>query len=94
MASKWDRYEQTLSHTNEQRAAPEGRSSHGPGGQRHDRIHADTLIPGPLSPIAMEDDNEDVVDITAGQKMLSAVAGSILTALTSLLSSTHWSHFN
>lgn len=52
------------------------------GGQGHDRIHGDNLIPGVSSTIAMTGDNDDVeVDITAGQKMLSAMSGSLLTSL-------------
>jgi len=54
-------------------------------GQGHDRIHRDSLIPGLSATIAMEGANEedDGIDITAGQKMLSAVAGSLVTSLTS-----------
>jgi solute carrier family 25 protein 39/40 len=52
------------------------------GGQGHDRIHGDNLIPGVSSTIAMTGDNDDVeIDITAGQKMLSAMSGSLLTSL-------------
>jgi hypothetical protein len=51
-------------------------------GKGHDRIHGDNPIPGASSTIAMTRDNEDVeVDITAGQKMLSAMSGSLLTSL-------------
>jgi solute carrier family 25 protein 39/40 len=51
-------------------------------GKGHDRIHGDNLIPGVSSTIAMTGDNDDVeVDITAGQKMLSAMSGSLLTSL-------------
>jgi solute carrier family 25, member 39/40 len=52
------------------------------GGKGHDRIHGDNPIPGVSSTIAMTGDNDDVeVDITAGQKMLSAMSGSLLTSL-------------
>jgi solute carrier family 25 protein 39/40 len=52
------------------------------GGNGHDRIHGDNPIPGVSSTIAMTGDNDDIeVDITAGQKMLSAMSGSLLTSL-------------
>jgi solute carrier family 25 protein 39/40 len=52
------------------------------GGQGHDRIHGDNLVPEVSSTIAMSGDNDDVdVEITAGQKMLSAMSGSLLTSL-------------
>ena len=52
------------------------------GGHGHDRIHGDNLIPGVSSTIAMTGDNDDIeVDITAGQKMISAMSGSLLTSL-------------
>lgn len=52
------------------------------GGQGHDRIHGDNLIPAVTSTIAMTGDTEDVeIDITAGQKMLSAMSGSLLTSV-------------
>ncbi|KAE8444129.1 hypothetical protein EG329_000817 [Mollisiaceae sp. DMI_Dod_QoI] len=52
------------------------------GGQGHDRIHGDNLIPGVTETIAMSGDNDDVeIDITAGQKMISAMSGSLLTSL-------------
>ena len=51
-------------------------------GQCHDRIHGDDLVTGVSSTIAMSGDNDDVdVEITAGQKMLSAMSGSLLTSL-------------
>lgn len=53
--------------------------------QRHDRIHGDDLIPGVSSTIAMSGDMGDQddaeIDITAGQKMMSAMSGSLLTSL-------------
>ena len=52
------------------------------GGKGHDRIHGDNPIPGVSSTIAMTGDNDHIeVDITAGQKMLSAMSGSLLTSL-------------
>ncbi|KAH8680107.1 mitochondrial carrier domain-containing protein [Tricladium varicosporioides] len=52
------------------------------GGQSHDRIHRDDPVPRVASTIAMTGENEDVeIDITAGQKMLSAMSGSLLTSL-------------
>lgn len=51
-------------------------------GQSHDRIHGDDPVPGVASTIAMTGDDEDVeIHITAGQKMLSAMSGSLLTSL-------------
>lgn len=51
-------------------------------GQGHDRIHGDNPIPGEASTITMSGDNGDVeVGITAGQKMISAMSGSLLTSL-------------
>lgn len=48
----------------------------------HDRIHGDDLIPGVSATVAMTGDNEDIdIDITASQKMISAVSGSLLTSL-------------
>jgi hypothetical protein len=52
------------------------------GGKGYDRIHGDNPIPGVSSTIAMMGDNDEIeVDITAGQKMLSAMSGSLLTSL-------------
>lgn len=52
------------------------------GGQGHDRIHGDNPIPGASATIAMSGDNDDVdVEITAVQKMISAMSGSLLTSL-------------
>jgi solute carrier family 25 protein 39/40 len=56
------------------------------GGKGHDRRHGDNPIPGVSSTIAMTGDNDDIeVDITAGQKMLSAMSGSLLTSLLGIL---------
>jgi solute carrier family 25 protein 39/40 len=52
------------------------------GGQGHDSIHGDNLVPGVSSTIAMAGDNNDLeTGITAGQKMISALSGSLLTSL-------------
>lgn len=52
------------------------------GGQGHDRIHGDNPISGQAGTIAMSGDNDDVeVEITASQKMISAMSGSLLTSL-------------
>ena len=52
------------------------------GGQGHDRIHGDNPIPGAPSGIVMMGDNHDIdIEITAGQKMISAMSGSLLTSL-------------
>lgn len=76
MPAQWDR----PTHTNEELATFERDRSW--GAHRHDRIHGDDPVPGVSSTIAMSGDNEDVeVDITAGQKMVSAMSGSLLTSL-------------
>ena len=50
--------------------------------QRYNRIHGDELTTGVSRMISMSGDNGDVeIDITAGQKMLSAMSGSLLTSL-------------
>ncbi|KAK2625491.1 hypothetical protein QTJ16_004803 [Diplocarpon rosae] len=50
--------------------------------QGHDRIHGDNPVPGASSTIAMSVDNEELdIGITAGQKMISAMYGSLLTSL-------------
>ena len=59
-------------------------------GQGHDRIQGDNLIPGVSSTVAMSGDmgnnGDDVeIDITAGQKMISAMSGSLLTSLLGML---------
>ena len=77
MSSRWDNHVQEddeLATT-----CARDRSHRGKG---HDRIHGDNPIPGVSSTIAMSGDNDDVeVDITAGQKMISAMSGSLLTSL-------------
>lgn len=51
-------------------------------GQRHDRIHEinGSATTGPL-PLGGPDGDDIDVEITAGQKMLSAMSGSLLTSL-------------
>lgn len=51
-------------------------------GQRHDRVPGNDSFLGTQPPVAMSGDIEDGgVDITAGQKMISAMSGSLLTSL-------------
>ncbi len=77
MSGQWDRY----SHT-EDEPATTFESNEGFGDRGHDRIYGDNPIPRVSSTIAMTDDIEDIeVDITAEQKMLSAVSGSLFTSL-------------
>ncbi|TGO36574.1 hypothetical protein BHYA_0121g00350 [Botrytis hyacinthi] len=48
----------------------------------HVRIHGDDPIPGESGTVAMTGDNDDVdIEITASQKMISAMSGSLLTSL-------------
>ena len=55
-----------------------------PWGQRHDRI-ADSFDAGAITPMTLEKTgdlaSEPEVEISASQKMLSAVSGSLLTSL-------------
>jgi len=74
MSGHWDQD----AHSDERLATKHSRF----GGQGHDRIHGDNPIPGVSSTIAMSGDSDDVeIDITARQKMLSAMSGSLLTSL-------------
>jgi hypothetical protein len=83
MSRRWDHNAESDS---ELATALERDRSHRDAG--YDRIHGDDPIPGISSTIAMTGDVEDVeVDITAGQKMLSAMSGSLLTSLLGKLSS-------
>jgi solute carrier family 25 protein 39/40 len=76
MSGRWDRHADS---DKEIATTFEHRNFEGKG---HDRIHGDNPIPGVSSTIAMTGDNNDIeVDITAGQKMLSAMSGSLLTSL-------------
>jgi len=82
MAGHWDHSVQP----NQAATNFEGEHSH--RGQGHDRIHGDNPIPGVSTTIAMSGDNDDVeIEITAGQKMISAMSGSLLTSLLSMFSS-------
>lgn len=48
----------------------------------HDRLHGDNPIPGVSSTIAMMEDNDHVeIEITARQKAISAMSGSLFTSL-------------
>jgi len=77
MPNQWDRGPPT-----EKQTATEFAEEDYHLGQRHDRLHGDNPIPGTSSTIAMMGDNTDIdIDITAGQKMLSATTGSFLTSL-------------
>lgn len=51
------------------------------GGQRHDRILDETMPHGPPVSYASGRDDSGNIEITAGQKMLSAMSGSLLTSL-------------
>lgn len=53
-------------------------------GQGHDRIHPAEPIPTKSPTMAMSAGDLVELDITAGQKMMSAMSGSILTSLTSM----------
>jgi hypothetical protein len=79
MSNRWDQHGQA-----DEVATRFERGGH--SGQGHDRIHGDNLIPGVSSTIGMSgdmgNDMDDVeIDITAGQKMISAMSGSLLTSL-------------
>jgi hypothetical protein len=52
----------------------------GTKGQWHDRLDSMPLSAMPISPLPGRDGNGDT-EITAGQKMLSAMSGSLLTSL-------------
>lgn len=82
MSNRWDEHVHT-----EDLATPYQRDGH--KGQGHDRLHGDNPIGGVSSAVAMSGDTDDAgVDITAGQKMLSAMSGSLLTSLLGKLSTT------
>lgn len=77
MSGRWDREA-----VSDNEVATTFEKQRGFGGHGHDRIHGDNLVPGVSSTIAMTGDNGDVeVEITAGQKMISAMSGSLLTSL-------------
>ncbi|KAG9231926.1 mitochondrial carrier domain-containing protein [Amylocarpus encephaloides] len=80
MSGHWGRH----SRTNQESAAVfegfEGRNNW--DAQTHGRLHGDELVPGVAATIAMNGDIEDVdINISAGQKMLSAMSGSLLTSI-------------
>lgn len=50
-------------------------------GQRHERIPVDERIPGPPPMPSTDDDFGEEIEITTGQKMLSAMSGSLFTSL-------------
>jgi solute carrier family 25 protein 39/40 len=50
-------------------------------GQRHDRFADDLALYGPPTDSAPGRDHNGDIDISAGQKMLSAMSGSLLTSL-------------
>lgn len=50
------------------------------GGQRHNRIH-EVNGSAATGPLPLDDGDDMDVEITAGQKMLSAMSGSLLTSL-------------
>jgi solute carrier family 25, member 39/40 len=79
MSTRWDQHAQA-----DEVATQFDRKGH--SGQGHDRIHSDNLIPGVSSTIGISgdlgSDRDDVeIDINAGQKMISAMSGSLLTSL-------------
>jgi solute carrier family 25, member 39/40 len=50
-------------------------------GQRHDRFADDLALYGPPTDSVPGRDHNGDIDISAGQKMLSAMSGSLLTSL-------------
>jgi hypothetical protein len=50
-------------------------------GQRHNRISDDIALSGPPTTYVPERDQNGDIEITAGQKMLAAMSGSLLTSL-------------
>lgn len=77
MSPPWDRHVQS-----DEELATDFETPTNVRGQGHDRIHGDNPIPGFPTPVAMDSNSGDIeVDITAGQKMVSAMSGSLLTSL-------------
>lgn len=78
MSGFWDRSE-----SNSQAATTtfESESTTSQRGQGHDRIRADDPVPGILPSMAVTGGDDVEFDITAGQKMVSAMSGSLLTSL-------------
>ena len=78
MPGRWDRRGQT----DEELAATFGGEKI-LSSQSHDNTHGDRSIPALSSTRGMADETLGVeeMDITAGQKMISAMSGSLLTSL-------------
>jgi solute carrier family 25 protein 39/40 len=78
MSGFWDR-----SQPNSQVATTtfESESSTSQRGQGHDRIRDDVPVPGISPAMAVTGGDGVEFDITAGQKMVSAMSGSLLTSL-------------
>ncbi|KAI1082052.1 mitochondrial carrier [Whalleya microplaca] len=55
-------------------------TNHSFGGHNHDRLDGEDAFAG-QTPVSLQDDGADGMDISAGQKMLSAISGSLLTSL-------------
>ncbi|KAI0178568.1 mitochondrial carrier [Hypoxylon sp. FL1284] len=55
-------------------------SDHSFGGHNHDRLGGEDAFAGQTM-VSSQDDGKDGMDISAGQKMLSAITGSLLTSL-------------
>jgi hypothetical protein len=80
MSGFWDRPQATT----EVATTFESASASSQRGQGHDRIHADDSIHTRSPTMAMSAGDLVAQDITAAQKMMSAMSGSILTSLTSM----------
>ena len=83
MPGHWDRYSQL---EKESTATFQKDETFEPFG--HDRMEDDRIIPGAQASVAMPNIDDLEIDITAGQKMLSAVSGSLLTSLLGKLATT------
>jgi hypothetical protein len=57
-------------------------------GQSHDRIPDDVYLNGPPEPAMPGRDHNGDIEISAGQKMLSAMSGSLLTSLIGMQTAT------
>jgi hypothetical protein len=62
-----------------------------PEGQRHDRFSDDTSLYGPPTDSVPGRDHNGDIEISAGQKMLSAMSGSLLTSLIGKLATHYFS---
>jgi len=83
MPGHWDRYSQT---ERESTATFQKDETFEPFG--HDRMQDDHIIPGVQASVAMPNIDDLEIDITASQKMLSAVSGSLLTSILGKLATT------